>query len=110
MPLAPALRVVLYEGTGGAALAADERYATLTGLLERGFAVTSASGERAVAPSDSARTVVLGRFGGNPPEVAGAQTRDISGLGVAQIGDLVETARAQLNAPAHGTWKPWFPV
>ncbi|HEX8295277.1 MAG TPA: ferredoxin family protein, partial [Chthoniobacteraceae bacterium] len=22
----------------------------------------------------------------------------------------VETARAQLNAPAHGTWKPWFPV
>ena len=110
MSLAPALRIVLYEGEGAQVLGAEERFAALSGLLERGFAVTSASGERAVAPADAARTVVLGRFGGNAPDVDGAQARDITGLGAAQIADLVETARAEAGAPKHGEWKPWFPV
>jgi Pyruvate/2-oxoacid:ferredoxin oxidoreductase delta subunit len=110
MSLAPALRIVLYEGAGAQALGADERFAALSGLLERGFAVTSASGERAVSPPDASRTVVLGRFAGNTPDVDGAQARDITGLGSAQIADLVETARAEANAPKHGEWKPWFPV
>jgi Pyruvate/2-oxoacid:ferredoxin oxidoreductase delta subunit len=110
MPLAPALRIVLYEGDGAEALEAEERFAALSGLLERGFTVTSANGERAVAPADAARTVVLGRFAGNTPDVDGAQARDITGLGGAQIADLAEAARAEANAPKHGEWKPWFPV
>jgi Pyruvate/2-oxoacid:ferredoxin oxidoreductase delta subunit len=110
MPLAPALRIVLYEGSGATPLAAEERFATLSSLLARGFGVTSASGERAVAPVDATPTVVLGRFAGNVPEVTGAQTRDITGFNADQVADLVETTRTELQAPKHGEWKPWFPV
>jgi Pyruvate/2-oxoacid:ferredoxin oxidoreductase delta subunit len=110
MSLAPALRIVLYEGTGAQPLPAEDRFATLSSLLSRGFGVTSASGERAVAPADKSPAVVLGRFDGHAPEVEGAMTRDITGLNAMQIADLVETARAEANAPKHGEWKPWFPV
>jgi len=110
MPLTPALRIVLYEGEGAQPLDAAERFQALSSLLERGFAVTSASGERAVAPADASPTVVLGRFGGAAPEVEGARTRDISGLGAVQIADVVEAARAESGAAKHGEWKPWFPV
>ena len=110
MPLTPALRIVLYEGEGAQSLDAAERFQALSSLLERGFAVTSASGERAVAPADASPTVVLGRFGGAAPEVEGARTRDISGMGAVQIADVVEAARAESGAAKHGEWKPWFPV
>jgi Pyruvate/2-oxoacid:ferredoxin oxidoreductase delta subunit len=110
MSLAPALRIVLYEGDGAQPLGADERFAALTSLLSRGYGVTSASGERAVAPADKTPAVVLGRFNGAAPEVEGATTRDITGLNAVQIADVVETARAEANAPKHGEWKPWFPV
>jgi Pyruvate/2-oxoacid:ferredoxin oxidoreductase delta subunit len=110
MPLAPALRVVLYEGTGATPLDGPSRFEALRSLLQRGFTVSSASGERAVAPADAAPTMVLGRFDGPLPEVTGAETRDITGLNAAQIADLVETTRAEVNAPKHGEWKPWFPV
>jgi Pyruvate/2-oxoacid:ferredoxin oxidoreductase delta subunit len=110
MPLALSLRIVLYEGSGAQPLDGATRFEALSSLLQRGFAVSSASGERAVAPADSTPTVVLGRFDGRTPDVNGAQTRDITGLNATQIADLVETARAALNAPKHGEWKPWFPV
>ncbi|HSI12438.1 MAG TPA: ferredoxin family protein [Chthoniobacter sp.] len=110
MSLAPALRIVLYEGNGAQTLGAEDRFATLTSLLTRGYGVTSASGERAVAPADKTPAVVLGRFGGATPEVDGASTRDITNLNPVQIADLVETVRAETNAPKHGEWKPWFPV
>ena len=110
MSLTPALRIVLYEGEGAQPLEAAERYQALSSLLERGFAVTSASGERAVAPADASPTVVLGRFGGVAPDVDGARTRDISGMGAIQIAEIAETARAESGAAKHGEWKPWFPV
>ena len=110
MSLPPALRVVLYEGEGAQSLGAEDRFATLTSLLSRGFGVTSASGERAVAPADKSPAVVIGRFAGHVPEVEGAMTRDITGLNAMQIADLVETTRAEASAPKHGEWKPWFPV
>ncbi len=110
MPLSPALRIVLYEGEGAQALGAEDRFAALSSLLSRGFGVSSASGERAVAPADASPAVVLGRFEGRTPEVEGAMARDITGLNAMQIADLVETARAEANAPKHGEWKPWFPV
>ena len=110
MSLAPALRIVLYEGTGAQVLGAEDRFATLTSLLTRGYGVTSASGERAVAPADKTPAVVLGRFAGATPEVDGAATRNITDLNPTQIADLVETVRTETNAPKHGEWKPWFPV
>jgi Pyruvate/2-oxoacid:ferredoxin oxidoreductase delta subunit len=110
MSLAPALRIVLYEGNGAQTLGAEDRFAALTSLLTRGYGVTSASGERAVAPADATPAVVLGRFNGAAPEVEGASTRDITDLNPTQIADLVETVRAEANAPRHGEWKPWFPV
>jgi len=110
MSLAPALRIVLYEGTGAQTLGPEDRFAALTSLLSRGYGVTSASGERAVAPADQTPAVVLGRFGGAAPEVEGASTRDITDLNPLQIADLVETVCAEANAPKHGEWKPWFPV
>ena len=106
----PALRIVLYEGDGAQPLAVEDRLAALTALLTRGFGVTSASGERAVAPADASPTVVLGCFAGHAPEVAGAKTCDISGLNAVQIADLVETVRTETGAAPHGAWKPWFPV
>ena len=42
------LRVVLYEGEGAAPL--DDRLATMTALLERGYAVTRSLSRGAVAP------------------------------------------------------------
>jgi len=112
MPLAPALRVVLYEGAGAAPLEAADRLGAIGALLERGFAVTSTNGERAVAPADGRPIVVLGRFAGDAPDFQNGEvrTRDIAGLGAAQIADVVETARTEAGAPQHGAWKPWFPV
>jgi len=110
MALTPALRIVLYEGEGSQPLEPANRFQTISSLLERGFAVSNASGERAVAPADASPTVVLGRFGGAAPEVEGAGTRDITGLDAIQITEVVETVRAESGAARHGEWKPWFPV
>jgi Pyruvate/2-oxoacid:ferredoxin oxidoreductase delta subunit len=110
MPLTSALRIVLYEGEGAEPLGPENRLATVTALLTRGFGVTSASGERPVAPADASQAVVLGRFAGQVPEVTGARTHDISGLDAVQVSDLVETVRTETGAAEHGAWKPWFPV
>ena len=40
-----ALRIVLYEGSGAQPLEANDRFAAMTGLLEKGFAVTRVTGE-----------------------------------------------------------------
>ncbi len=111
------LRIVLYEGNGAAALAAEERFAALSGLLERGFAITRAGDNGAVAPADRTSLLVLGRFeNGRAPEADSAtdgtrvQFRDITGFDSARITETVEQARAGANAFQHGEWKPWFPV
>ena len=114
MPLAPALRIVLYEGTGAQPLDAGDRYATIAALLERGYAVTRGAPGRPVSPADKSPLLVLGRFGGRTPEFAESDVplrfHDITALAPAQIGDAVETARADTGAARHGEWKPWFPV
>jgi Pyruvate/2-oxoacid:ferredoxin oxidoreductase delta subunit len=110
MALAPALRIVLYEATGAEPFQPEERFATLTSLLERGFAVTATSGERAVAPADGVPTLLLGRFGADQPSAPGAQVRDVIGLNATEIAEVAERTREELGAPKHGEWKPWFPV
>src|SRR5437867_9075593 len=111
------LRIVLYEGAGSQPLKATERYAAMTALLEKGFAVTRANGEGHVAPADHSALLVLGRFeDGRPPhgEDASGQVsiriQDIRGLDAPRIAELVESARAETHAVKHGDWKPWFPV
>ena len=69
-------RIVLYEGGGAQPLEANDRFAAMTALLEKGFAVTRVTGEGRVAPADRTSLLVLGRFDGGtslpagPPAVA----------------------------------------
>ncbi len=109
------LRVVLYEGEGAAPIA--DRYAAMTALLERGYAVTrSAQGGR-VAPQERGAVLVLGNFsGGQAPQVEDANgavhvsVRDVENRDAAGIAALVEQVRESAGAAKHGEWKPWFPV
>jgi Pyruvate/2-oxoacid:ferredoxin oxidoreductase delta subunit len=111
------LRIVLYEGQGAAPLAAEARFAALLGLLDRGFAVTRATGRGAVAPADRTALLVFGRFeNGRAPQADSGtdgtrvEFRDISNLDSNGIAQSVEQARADAGAFSHGHWKPWFPV
>jgi Pyruvate/2-oxoacid:ferredoxin oxidoreductase delta subunit len=110
----PALRIVLYEGSGASPLDGAERYAAVSALLERGYAVTRGAADRPVAPADHSPLLVLGRFAGQPPEVVESDVplrfHDITALAPAQLGDVVENARNESGAAKHGAWKPWFPV
>jgi len=111
------LRVVLYEGNGAQPLEASDRFATMTALLEKGFAVTRATGEGRVAPADRTSLLVLGRFdGGRAPQAEDTDNQvnirfqDISGFDINRVGETVESVRTETNAAKHGDWKPWFPV
>jgi Pyruvate/2-oxoacid:ferredoxin oxidoreductase delta subunit len=111
------LRVVFYEGQGAEPLDSQDRFAFLTALLEKGYAITRSTAGGRVAPSDRSALVVLGRFdGGQAPQAeAAAGTvpvgfHDISGFDVLKITETVEAARAETNSVRHGEWKPWFPV
>ncbi len=111
------LRLVLYEGRGSQALEPAERWATLTALLENGYAVTRTGGDGAVAPPDRSALLVLGRFPDQrPPQASDAQGRvslqfrDVTGLAPAQVTAVVEAARREAGAVKQGDWKPWFPV
>ena len=111
------LRVLFYEGDGAQPLAATDRFAAMSALLERGYAVTRSTGNGRVASHDRAAMLVLGCFeNGRAPQAedaAGAvalQFHDITGFDPNRIAELVETARAETQAFKHGDWKPWFPV
>ena len=56
------LRIVIYEGNGAQPLESDERFEILSGLLEKGYAVTRTAAQGAVAPADHSSLLVLGRF------------------------------------------------
>ena len=109
------LRVVLYEGAGGEPLETADRFAALTTLLERGFAVSRVAGEGEVAPADRSSLLVLGRFNHGPPSGDGAGSvkvrfQEIAGWDAERIASTVEEARVEAKAARHGDWKPWFPV
>ncbi len=119
-PLPP--RVVLYEGRGAVPLAPADRGRLFAALLDRGYAVTLA-GANAADATVGGTIVVIGCFGGSPPEVAGADVSvcDISGRSADDVVESVEAARGErrMNRPeaaraptdrATDTWKPWFPV
>src|SRR5262245_18707849 len=99
------LRIVLYEGDGAQVLGAADRFAALTTLLERGYAITRANGDRPVAPADRGSLLVLGHFdGGRPPRAEDAagqvalRFHDITGLDASRIAEAVETVRGETSA------------
>jgi Pyruvate/2-oxoacid:ferredoxin oxidoreductase delta subunit len=111
------LRIVLYEGSGAQPLEAQDRFAAVLALVEKGFAVTRVAGEGRVSPPDRTSLLVLGRFDGRRPaqvEDADGQVNvrleDITGFDANRIAEIVESARAEVSAAKHGDWKPWFPV
>jgi len=111
------LRIVLYEGNGSEPLPAPERFAAISMLLERGFAVTRTGSEGQVAPADRSSLLVLGQFNeAKPPQAEDAagqvsvRFQDITGFDSNRIAEAVDSARAMTNAVKHGEWKPWFPV
>jgi Pyruvate/2-oxoacid:ferredoxin oxidoreductase delta subunit len=111
----PNLRVLLYEGPAAQPLGAQERFTAVRALLERGYAVTASNGGGAVAPADASPVLVLGRFdGGAMPdftsETGNVRGQNIGSADLSQLGDLVETACAEMKAAPRGAWKPWFPV
>ena len=110
----PTVRIVLYEGSGAESLAAEERFQTVTALLERGFPVTRAGAERPVAPPDRAHVTVLGRFTEPLPtdSTGGAHVRwqSLDGLDPVALVEQLDTQRSELGVARPGEWKPWFPV
>jgi Pyruvate/2-oxoacid:ferredoxin oxidoreductase delta subunit len=108
------LRVVLYEGDGAAPLA--DTFATMSALLEKGYAVTRTTAGGKVAPQEKGSMVVLGKFSGgtlDTDDAGGAvkvRMHDITNRDIASVTALVEEERAAAGAAQHGAWKPWFPV
>jgi Pyruvate/2-oxoacid:ferredoxin oxidoreductase delta subunit len=111
------LRVVLYEGADVQPLDSASRFATLTALLEGGFAVTQVVADGRVSPHERGAMLVLGKFPeGRTPEVenpspeAPVRFQDITNCDTNRIAELAESMRVETGAVKHGDWKPWFPV
>lgn len=110
------LRVVLYEGGDAERLEAEQRFQTVSKLLNQGFAITRVGDAGRTAPADNIPALVLGRF---RPDVAHQLTAtsaenvritNVAGYTDEQIIGTVEATRAEKKAVQHGGWKPWFPV
>lgn len=112
MALNPHLRLIVYEGNGSAQLTADERFQTISSLLERGFSVTRAGGERPVAPHDGAPVAVLGRFEHSVPSMLDAPEVRFEKIDSDPIAltNRVSALASKIGTPEPGAWKPWFPV
>lgn len=113
------LRVVLYEGNGSITLSAEARMQVMATLLDKGYAVTRATGQgnAAAMPHDDRSLLVLGVFPDRRAPaledvtgVVNIQSRDITGLDAEAVLDLVERVRGEKPMNQPGTWKPWFPV
>ena len=101
------LRVVLYEGPGSAPLSSEDRFRTVSTLLEDGFEVARPAQGGRVTRADSSPLLLLGRFEGPAPVVeGGAEVRALQGTGL----EAAREVRAQAGARSLAAWKPWFPV
>ena len=113
---ATVFEVLLYEGTGSRPLPAERKTDLLTGLLERGYAV-STTGRGRAPHSGNETLVVLAEFeSGIAPALEDAdgkvqlRTTDVTGRTAVEIAAELDTTRdgRAMNQP--GMWKPWFPV
>jgi Pyruvate/2-oxoacid:ferredoxin oxidoreductase delta subunit len=104
------LRLVVYEGNGAAPLTGDERYRAVSTLLERGYSVTRAGGERPVAPDDGAAVAVLGRFDPDQSSLPASPRVHFHSIDDADLGQRIDSLATDAASPVPGGWKPWFPV
>ncbi len=110
------LRVVLYEGSDAQPLDGEQRYETVSRLLNQGFALTHVGQGGRTAPADEVPALVLGKFGPGADQLAHAASpervrfTDVTGFTAEQMVGAVEAARVEKKAVQHGAWKPWFPV
>jgi Pyruvate/2-oxoacid:ferredoxin oxidoreductase delta subunit len=114
---APALRVVLYEGSGSRPLAVPVRSAFLRLLLESGYAITRvAAGATPAAQPGEGPLAVLGRFEQAQPSVAEGQGGrpvffcNVEGLEPDAMLRGITELHARANTVPRPKWKPWFPV
>ena len=105
------LRVVLYEGPGGAPLGDTERFEVLSTLLDNGFEVTRPVAGQQVAPADDAPVLVLGRLDMDAlPRVGADQDVYFRSLTDAEALETARDVREATGARRLEAWKPWFPV
>src|SRR6266704_3136020 len=94
------VHVLLYEGEGAQPLTADERFATVAALLERGFPVSRSNEEAQRESANGAPRLVVANFtNGKRPALAEGQgtmrCESITGFNPSQVVELAEAAREQ---------------
>ena len=119
------LRVLLYEGPGSRTLTSQRRFEILQALLKKGYQVTRPrarlESDGGVAPADGSDILVLAEKNGDdalPAMASGEATdgsvtvhfRDIAGVGVDDVVELVDGVQGETLSYRPGEWKPWFPV
>jgi Pyruvate/2-oxoacid:ferredoxin oxidoreductase delta subunit len=107
------VRTVLYEGPGSEPIEPALRTQLLTGLLEKGFAVTALQSGTHLTAAERDVVVILGRFAGSPPVFDNGLTirfQSIDGIDAPAIFAAVERLIGEHGAAKAGAWKPWFPV
>jgi len=107
------VRTVLYEGPGSAPIEPAVRSQLLTGLLEKGLAVTALQSGTHLTAAERDIVVILGRFAGSPPAFNNGLTirfQSIDGIDAPAIVAAVEQLIGEHGASKSGAWKPWFPV
>lgn len=116
-PNGRSIQVSLYEGSGSARLADEERFEILSELLDHGYRVTVSDSTRAGGESNGSAAVVLGRFTDKTVAEANragdeehATFWDITGQDAAGVLSAVERIGATVGNEPPGGWKPWFPV
>ena len=103
------LRLVVYEGSGANSLTSEERFSTISALLDRGYSVTRAGGERPVAPDDGAPIAIVGRAqDGQFSEMLGVRFESLDDA--TPLVDRLTKVSSDFAAAVPGAWKPWFPV
>jgi Pyruvate/2-oxoacid:ferredoxin oxidoreductase delta subunit len=107
------VRTVLYEGPGSAPIEPAIRAQLLTGLLEKGLAVTALQSGTHLTAAERDVVVILGRFADAPPAFNNGVTvrfQPIDGIDAPAIVAAVEQLIGEHGATKAGAWKPWFPV
>jgi Pyruvate/2-oxoacid:ferredoxin oxidoreductase delta subunit len=107
------VRTVLYEGPGSLPLGSETRLRIMAALLDKGFAVTSLRDRTDITALTRDFLLVLGRFTGDPPVLAGTAAmrfQQIDGMDAAAVVEAAEKVNDGTGAVKSGAWKPWFPV
>lgn len=108
------LRVVLYEGAGSEPLTSDARFATMSTLLQKGFAVTRANGQGTPVSNRTNSLLVLGQFAnGQAPALEDQsgqvriESRNLTGLSQDAVAQVVESVRVLVSGASSSLRPVW---